>query len=108
MLFLLYGVRKITPTYCKWEIPVLFGVTFSHHFFLNKIALTFLSSLRVHSPRFENIKTLSKKYKAVNIVTNHVEKFKKLKIFGLSLQWEDGEDIAPELLYENSVLKRRV
>lgn len=36
------------------------------------------------------------------------EKFKKLKIFGLSLQWEDGEDIAPELLYENSVLKRRV
>ena len=34
------------------------------------------------------------------------EKFKKLKIFGLSIQWEDGEDIAPELLYENSVLKK--
>ena len=33
------------------------------------------------------------------------EKFKKLKIFGLSIQWEDGKDIAPELLYENSVLK---
>lgn len=33
------------------------------------------------------------------------ENFKKVKIFGLSLQWENGEDIAPELLYNDSVLK---
>ena len=33
------------------------------------------------------------------------EKFKKVKIFGLSLQWEDGEDISPEILYNDSVLK---
>ena len=32
------------------------------------------------------------------------EKFKKVKIMGLSLQWEDGEDIAPEILYNDSVL----
>ncbi len=31
------------------------------------------------------------------------EKFKKIKIVGLSLQWEGGEDIAPELLYNDSV-----
>lgn len=33
------------------------------------------------------------------------EKFKKISIFGLSLQWETGEDIAPELLYNDSVLQ---
>lgn len=33
------------------------------------------------------------------------EKFKKVNIVGLSLQWEDGEDIAPELLYEDSILE---
>ncbi len=33
------------------------------------------------------------------------EKFKKISIVGLSLQWEDGEDIAPELLYEDSILE---
>ncbi len=32
------------------------------------------------------------------------EKFKKVKIMGLSLQWEDGEDIAPEILYNDSIL----
>lgn len=33
------------------------------------------------------------------------EKFKKISILGLSLQWEDGEDIAPEILYKDSILK---
>ena len=37
-----------------------------------------------------------------------IEKFKKVHIMGLSLEWETGEDIAPELLYENSVLKEQV
>lgn len=36
------------------------------------------------------------------------EKFKKIRIIGLSIQWEDGEDIAPELLYNESVLKERL
>ena len=34
------------------------------------------------------------------------EKFKKMSIVGLSLQWENGEDIAPELLYNDSILER--
>ncbi len=33
-----------------------------------------------------------------------VKKFRKIKIVGLSIQWEDGEDIAPELLYNDSIL----
>ena len=33
------------------------------------------------------------------------EKFRKISIVGLSIQWEDGEDIAPELLYNDSILK---
>lgn len=33
------------------------------------------------------------------------EKFKKMHIMGLSIQWETGEDIAPEILYNDSVLK---
>lgn len=32
------------------------------------------------------------------------EKFKKISIVGLTLQWENGEDIAPELLYNDSIL----
>lgn len=30
--------------------------------------------------------------------------FKKIKIVGLSVQWQNGEDVAPELLYNDSVL----
>lgn len=33
------------------------------------------------------------------------EKFKKISIVGITIQWQDGEDIAPELLYQNSTLK---
>lgn len=33
------------------------------------------------------------------------EKFKDFKIMGLSLIWKDGEDIAPEILYNDSILK---
>lgn len=36
------------------------------------------------------------------------EKFKKMSILGLSIQWQDGEDIAPELLYNDSILKEIV
>ena len=36
---------------------------------------------------FENIKILAKKYKSINIVTNHVEKFKKLE---KSLEEDEG------------------
>lgn len=32
------------------------------------------------------------------------EYFKNMKIFGLSIQWQNGEDVAPELLYEDSFL----
>ena len=35
------------------------------------------------------------------------EKFCKIKILGLSLIWEDGEDIAPEILYNDSVLVKK-
>lgn len=31
--------------------------------------------------------------------------FKNLKIFGLSIQWQNGEDVAPELLYDDSILQ---
>lgn len=33
------------------------------------------------------------------------EKFKKINIMGISIQWETGEDIAPEILYEDSIPK---
>lgn len=33
------------------------------------------------------------------------EKFKKITILGLSIQWQSGEDIAPEILYNDSVLQ---
>lgn len=33
------------------------------------------------------------------------EKFNKVHIMGLSIQWETGEDIAPEILYNDSILK---
>lgn len=36
------------------------------------------------------------------------EKFKKISIVGITIQWEDGEDIAPELLYQNSTLKENI
>lgn len=34
------------------------------------------------------------------------KEFEKIKIVGLSIQWQNGEDIAPELLYNDSILKR--
>ena len=34
------------------------------------------------------------------------EKFKKIEILGLSIQWQSGEDIAPEILYNDSVLQK--
>lgn len=34
------------------------------------------------------------------------EKFKKIEILGLSIQWHSGEDIAPEILYNDSVLQK--
>lgn len=33
------------------------------------------------------------------------KEFEKIKIVGLSIQWQNGEDIAPELLYNDSILK---
>lgn len=33
------------------------------------------------------------------------EKFKKVKISGLSIEWEDGQDICPDELYNNSYVK---
>lgn len=36
------------------------------------------------------------------------EKFKKISIIGLTIQWEEGEDIAPEQLYNNSILKEKI
>lgn len=33
------------------------------------------------------------------------EKFKKIEIIGLTICWEDGEDIAPEILYNDSKIK---
>ena len=34
------------------------------------------------------------------------KEFEKIKIVGLSIQWQNGDDIAPELLYNDSILKR--
>lgn len=31
-----------------------------------------------------------------------VDKFKRIKISGINIEWESGEDIAPENLYNNS------
>lgn len=54
---------------------------------------------------FENIKTLSKKYKAVNIVTNHVEKFKKLE---KSLDEDEGIIISVTNNKKRSLMKSQV
>lgn len=34
---------------------------------------------------------------------NNEEEFKKVKIGGLSIQWENGADICPDELYNNSI-----
>ena len=34
------------------------------------------------------------------------EKFKEITIVGLTIQWQNGEDVAPELLYNDSFLIR--
>ena len=39
-------------------------------------------------PFYENLKDL--------------EKFKRIKISGINIEWENGEDVAPENLYNNS------
>ena len=31
------------------------------------------------------------------------ENFKKVKVFGITLKWSTGEDIAPEKIYFNSI-----
>lgn len=31
-----------------------------------------------------------------------VKKFKRIRISGINIEWETGEDIAPEILYNNS------
>ncbi len=32
-----------------------------------------------------------------------IEKFKRIRISGINIEWESGEDIAPENLYNDSV-----
>ena len=32
----------------------------------------------------------------------YIEKFKKVKVSGLSIEWENGADICPDELYNNS------
>jgi len=34
------------------------------------------------------------------------KEFEKITIVGLSVQWQNGEDIAPELLYNDSILQK--
>lgn len=31
------------------------------------------------------------------------QKFKKFKLIDMTIEWEDGEDIAPEILYNDSI-----
>lgn len=31
------------------------------------------------------------------------EKFKNVKIVDITIEWENGEDVAPEILYNNSI-----
>lgn len=33
----------------------------------------------------------------------NIENFKKVKIYGITLKWSTGEDIAPEKIYFNSI-----
>ena len=51
---------------------------------------------------FENIKILAKKYKSINIVTNHVEKFKKLE---KSLEEDEGTIISITNNKKRSLMK---
>lgn len=32
-----------------------------------------------------------------------IQKFKKIRISGINIEWESGEDIAPENLYNDSI-----
>ena len=34
-----------------------------------------------------------------------IEKFKKVKVSGLSIEWENGADICPDELYNNSYIE---
>jgi hypothetical protein len=36
------------------------------------------------------------------------DKFKKVKISGLSIEWENGADICPNELYNNSIIKKQM
>ena len=49
-----------------------------------------------------NMERLIKNHKFYNHLSDK-EKFKKIKIVGDIIEWETGEDISPEALYEDSI-----
>ncbi len=43
------------------------------------------------------------KFKVFKELQKDIAKFKTVKIAGLSIEWENGADICPDELYENSI-----